>query len=55
MRWRLLGTHKGTFQGIAPTNRAVVLKGIAIYRVDNGMLMERWVVSDLHGVLEQMR
>jgi hypothetical protein len=32
-----------------------VLKGIAIYRVDNGKLMERWVVSDLHGALEEIR
>ena len=31
VRWRLLGTHKGNFQGIAPTGRAIVLKGIAIY------------------------
>jgi predicted ester cyclase len=55
VRWRLLGTQKGTFQGIAPTGRAIVLEGIAIYRVENGMLMERWVVSDVHGVLEQIR
>ena len=55
VRWRLLGTHEGNFQGIAPTGRAIVLKGIAIYRVENGMLMERWVVSDVHGVLEQIR
>jgi steroid delta-isomerase-like uncharacterized protein len=55
VRWRLLGTHKGTFQGIAPTGRAIVLAGIAIYRVENGLLMERWVVSDLHGVLQQIR
>jgi hypothetical protein len=32
-----------------------VLKGIAIYRVDGGKLMERWVVSDLYGVLEENR
>ena len=54
VRWRLLGTHQGEFQGIAPTGRAITLKGIAIYRVDDGKLMERWVVSDLHGVLEQI-
>jgi len=54
VRWRLLGTHEGEFQGIAPTGRAITLEGIAIYRVDDGKLMERWVVSDLHGVLEQI-
>ena len=53
VRWRLLGTHEGEFAGIAPTGRAIVLRGIAIYRVEAGKLMERWVVSDLHGVLEE--
>jgi predicted ester cyclase len=55
VRWRLLGTHKGDFRGIAPTGRAIALKGIAIYRVQGGKLMERWVVSDLHGLLEEIR
>jgi len=42
VRWRLLGTHMGDFGGIAPTGRPIVLKGIAIYRVDHGKVMERW-------------
>jgi predicted ester cyclase len=54
VRWRLLGTHEGEFRGIAPTGRAITLKGIAIYRVDAGKLMERWVVSDLHGLLAEI-
>ena len=52
VRWRLLGTHEGDFRGIAPTGHAIELKGIAIYRVDEGKLIERWVVSDLYGMLE---
>jgi steroid delta-isomerase-like uncharacterized protein len=55
VRWRLLGTHKGDFRGIAPTGRAIALKGIAIYRVEGGHLMERWVVTDLHGLLEEIQ
>ena len=55
VRWRLLGTHEGDFRGIAPTGRPIVLKGIAIYRVEGGKLMERWVVSDLYGLLEEIR
>jgi len=53
VRWRLLGTHKGDFRGIAATGREIALKGIAIYRVEGGKLLERWVVSDLHGLLEE--
>ncbi len=55
VRWKLLGTHRGDFRGLAPTGRPIVLKGIAIYRVQDGKLMERWVVSDLHGLLEESR
>jgi steroid delta-isomerase-like uncharacterized protein len=55
VRWRMLGTHKGAFNGIAPTGRAITLKEIAIYRVEDGKLMERWVVSDLHGALQEVR
>jgi steroid delta-isomerase-like uncharacterized protein len=54
VRWRLLGTHEGDFRGIAPSGRAITLAGIAIYRVAEGKLMERWVVTDLHGVLEEI-
>jgi steroid delta-isomerase-like uncharacterized protein len=54
VRWTLLGTHEGAFGGIAATGRPIALKGIAIYRVDDGKLMERWVVSDLHGLLEEI-
>lgn len=55
VRWRMLGTHKGAFGGIAPSGRAITLEGIAIYRVASGKLMERWVVSDLYGLLEETR
>jgi steroid delta-isomerase-like uncharacterized protein len=55
VRWRLIGTHKGAFRGIPPSGRPITLKGIAIYRVEGGRLRERWVVSDLHGLLEETR
>ena len=55
VRWRLLGTHEGAFGGIAPSGRAITLKGIAIYRLQGGRLMERWVVSDLYGLLKEIR
>jgi steroid delta-isomerase-like uncharacterized protein len=54
VRWRLLGTHEGDFRGIPPTGKAITLRGIALYRVEDGELMERWVVSDLYGLLEEI-
>ena len=55
VRWRMLGTHEGAFGDIPASGKSIVLKGIAIYRVEEGLLMERWVVSDLYGVLQQIR
>ena len=51
VRWRLLGTHLGDFRGMAPTGRAITLEGIAIYRLDGGKLVERWVVTNLYDVI----
>ena len=53
--YELRDGDKGRYQGIAPTGRAVTLKGIAIYRVESSQLIERWVVSDLYGLLEEIR
>ncbi len=55
VRWRLLGTQEGTYMGIAPTGQNITLKGIAIYRLEELKLVERWVITDLHGLLEQLR
>lgn len=51
VRWRLLGTHQRAFNGIPPTGAAITLRGIAVYRLEGGKMMERWVVSDLYGLL----
>jgi predicted ester cyclase len=51
VRWRMLGTHEGAFGDIPPTGRAITLEGIAVYRLDAGKLVERWVVSDVYGLL----
>jgi predicted ester cyclase len=54
VRWTMRGTLEGAFGGIAPTDGPIALHGVAIYRVDDGKLMERWVVSDLHGLLQEI-
>jgi len=51
VRWRLLGTHHRAFNGIPPTGAAITLRGIAVYRLEGGKLMERWVVSDLYSLV----
>jgi NAD(P)-dependent dehydrogenase (short-subunit alcohol dehydrogenase family)/predicted ester cyclase len=46
VRWRIVGTHTHEWFGVAPTGRPLELEGIAIYRVADGRLKERWVVVD---------
>lgn len=55
VRWRLKGSHGGGFLGIEESGQPFSMNGIAIYRVENGMAMERWVVYDYHGLVTQIR
>lgn len=57
VRWEMHGTYREPFPGIdiAPAGQAVTLKGVAIYRVENGKLAERWVVSDLYALVKTMK
>lgn len=54
VRWSSTGTHKGEFQGIAPTNRDFKINGISIYRISNGKIAEIWQIWDRFGLLEQI-
>ncbi|QNL51870.1 ester cyclase [Olivibacter sp. SDN3] len=57
VRWEMRGTYSEPFPGIdiLPNGQTVILKGVAIYRVEDEKLMERWVVSDLHGLLKTIQ
>jgi predicted ester cyclase len=57
VRWEMHGTYQGAFPGIdiPPAGQAVTLKGVAIYRVENNKLTERWVVSDLYELLKNIK
>lgn len=53
-RWVSSGTHLGAYMGIEPTGRAVVTTGIAIYRVEDGRISQRWGEADEYGLLQQL-
>ena len=55
VHWRLLANQQGEFYGMAATGKPISLQGIAIYRVENDQLMERWVVYDLYGLIQQVK
>ena len=55
VRWRILATHTHEWFGVPPTGRSLTLEGMAIYRVQEDRLMERWVVLDGMGSAERLR
>ena len=53
-RFILEGTHKGIYQGIAPTGKNVKFTGTVIYRIDQGKIAEAWVEADFQGLITQL-
>lgn len=49
------GSHTGEFHGIAPTNRSVTMSIINIMRFQDGKLAEFWRLSDIDGLLNQIK
>jgi steroid delta-isomerase-like uncharacterized protein len=54
VRWTVNATHKGQFQGIAPTNKPIKLSGITIYRIADNKICEIWRSWDLFNLYEQL-
>ena len=48
------GTNRGEVMGVAPTGRTVSLKGINIFRLREGRIVERWGRLDDLGFLSQL-
>lgn len=50
--WR--GTHRGEFEGIAPTNKQVSVTGNGLYRIAGGKIAEAWIHDDELGLMQQL-
>jgi steroid delta-isomerase-like uncharacterized protein len=48
------GTHRGEFQGIAPTGKRFTISGMNISRIADGKVVEDWTVLDMLGMLQQI-
>ncbi|NUR99730.1 MAG: ester cyclase [Kribbellaceae bacterium] len=53
-RFTASGTHRGEVMGVAPTGRTVTLPGINIFRLRDGLIVERWGQLDELGLLRQL-
>ena len=54
MRVTLRGTHEGEFLGAEPTGRKFEVENAVFTRLDDGMVVERWVQPDTFGLLQQL-
>ena len=50
--WR--GVHSGTLAGVPATGRSVELRGINMFRVKDGRVVEQWAQLDMLGLLQQI-
>jgi steroid delta-isomerase-like uncharacterized protein len=54
-RWRMRGTHRGQFRGIAPTDSQIDVTGIGIFRFsEEGKVVESWDNFDQLGMMQQL-
>ena len=54
VRVRFRGTHAGAFQGIPATGRAIHYVSHEFYRVENGLIVEEWICSDMASLFRQL-
>ena len=54
LRWHLSGTHRAAFAGIDATGKRCAIRGIDMYRVRDGRMVEHWNAVDLFGFRQQV-
>jgi steroid delta-isomerase-like uncharacterized protein len=53
-RWSVRGTHRGEFQGIAPTGNQISVSGTTVHHLVNGKIVETWLTFDTMDLLQQL-
>ena len=53
-RWSSSGIHRAEFMGIPATGRRVTLKGIDLFRLDEGKIAALWQEIDIMSILQQI-
>ena len=54
LRWTATGTHNGDFQGIAPTDKPINVKGNSVYQCTEGKIIAEHSIWDALGMLKQL-
>lgn len=53
-RTTMKGTHKNNFMGLDPTDKPVTISGFDIFRVEDGVVAERWGTLDGLTLMQQL-
>jgi steroid delta-isomerase-like uncharacterized protein len=53
-RFTSMGTHRGMFMGVEPTNKELVSTGISIDRISRGKIVQSWANWDMMGMMQQL-
>ncbi len=53
-RFNCLGTHRGPYNGIPPTNKQILMSAILIQRLEGGKVVEDWEWGDSLGFMQQL-
>jgi steroid delta-isomerase-like uncharacterized protein len=54
IRWTVRATHQGDFSGVPATGAKLQMRGIDIFHLRDGKIVEAWIEWDLLGTLRQM-
>jgi steroid delta-isomerase-like uncharacterized protein len=55
LHWVGRGTHAGEFMGAPPSGAEVTARGLDIYRIADGQVVEHWGYPDVTGLIAQLR
>lgn len=55
VRYNIIGTHKGEFQGIPPTGKKVSFGAMAFITIIDYKVTEEWEVADTMRLLQQLQ
>ena len=52
--YRVLGTHTGTYEGLAPTNNRVDVGGVSLFELEDGCVRRMWSALDSMAMATQL-
>lgn len=53
-RYTMRGTHSGSFMGVPPTGKSIMVKSMAFYRLSNGQFIEEQGLPDMLELMHQI-